>query len=51
MDDMFFTLETARRLANDVRNGTLVEIPDAKTFVSEDAPESLADAIARFLRK
>jgi pimeloyl-ACP methyl ester carboxylesterase len=49
--DPFFTLETAQRLARDLPDTRLVEIPTSKTFVPEDAPERLADLIASFVRE
>jgi len=49
-DDRFFTLKWAKRLAADLPNARLVEIPGAKTFVSEDQPERLAQEIAGFMR-
>lgn len=49
--DPFFTLATAQRLARDLPDARLVEIPTSKTFVSEDAPERLAELISSFVRK
>lgn len=49
VDDPFFTLEDARRLADLIPDSKLVEIPGAKTFVSLDEPIEVADAIASFV--
>lgn len=49
--DPFFTLATAQRLALDLPDARLVEIPTSKTFVPEDAPERLAELIASFVRE
>lgn len=43
--DRCFTLATGRRLADAFTRGELVEVPDASTFVSVDAPDAVADAI------
>ena len=50
-DDRFFTLKWAKRLASDLPDARLVEIPGAKTFVMEDAPERLVELIADFVRE
>ncbi len=47
--DRFFPIRYAERLAREVPNARLVEIPDAKTFVPLDQPRRLADEIAGFL--
>jgi len=47
--DKFFPIRYAERLAREVPNARLVEIPDAKTFVPLDQPRRLADEIAAFL--
>lgn len=47
--DKFFPLKYAERLASEVPNSTLVQIPDAKTFVPLDQPKRLADEIAKFV--
>jgi pimeloyl-ACP methyl ester carboxylesterase len=47
-DDRFFGPEVGRRLAVALPDARLVEVPGARTFVSEDAPEALADAIRAF---
>jgi len=47
--DRIFPLEYAERLAGEVPNAKIVEIPDAGTFVPLDQPERVADAIAAFV--
>ncbi len=47
--DRVFPLEYAERLAGEVPNAKIVEIPDAGTFVPLDQPERVADAIANFV--
>lgn len=44
--DRCFTPSLGRRLAEVFSNGKLIEVPDAKTFVSLDNPEAVIDAIA-----
>jgi pimeloyl-ACP methyl ester carboxylesterase len=51
VEDKLFPLEHARRFAADVPDGTLVEIHDSYSFVPEDQPERLAEAIASFVRR
>jgi len=46
--DKFFPLKYAERLAGEVPNSKLVQIPDARTFVPLDQPQRLADEIAAF---
>jgi len=46
--DTYFPLKYAERLAAEVPNSKLVQIPDARTFVSLDQPQRLADEIAAF---
>lgn len=46
--DRFFPLKYAQRLAGEVPNARIVEIPDAATFVPLDQPQRLADEIAAF---
>lgn len=46
--DPYFPLEWAERLAGEVPNSRLVQIPDARTFVALDQPALLADEIAGF---
>jgi pimeloyl-ACP methyl ester carboxylesterase len=48
-DDTFFTMADAERLARTLPNAQLVRVPDAKTFVSLDQPELVAEAIAAFV--
>ena len=45
--DRFFTLATARRLAETFPDATLVEVPDVSTFVPVDAPSAVVDAVIR----
>jgi len=47
--DRFFPLKYAERLASEVPNARLVEIPDSATFVPIDQPKRLADEIASFV--
>jgi pimeloyl-ACP methyl ester carboxylesterase len=46
--DKLFPLSYAERLAGEVPNSKLVQIPDARTFVPLDQPQRLADEIAAF---
>jgi len=46
--DRYFPLKYAERLAGEVPNAKLVEIPDSRTFVPVDQPQRLADEIAAF---
>jgi pimeloyl-ACP methyl ester carboxylesterase len=48
-DDPFFKLRLAQRLASTFPAATLVEFPGARTFVSLDQPERLADEIVAWL--
>jgi pimeloyl-ACP methyl ester carboxylesterase len=48
-NDKFFPLKYAKRLANEVPNSTLVQIPNAKTFVPLDQPKQVAEEIANFV--
>ncbi len=43
--DRCFTLSTARRLADSFADATLIEVPEATTFVSIDAPDVVAASI------
>ncbi len=45
-DDRVFKPSLGRRLAEVFSNGTLIEVPNAKTFVSLDNPSAVVDAIA-----
>jgi pimeloyl-ACP methyl ester carboxylesterase len=47
--DKLFPLKYAQRLASEVPNARIVEIPDAATFVPLDQPQRLADEIAAFV--
>jgi pimeloyl-ACP methyl ester carboxylesterase len=49
-EDRFFPFEHAERLARTIPNSRIETIDDAKTFVSLDQPERLADAIGAFVR-
>jgi len=51
VEDRFFKLEHARRLAAMVPDAAIVEIPDAKTFAALDQPALVAEAIAGFVRE
>ena len=42
-EDKLFPVEYARRLASELPNATIEEIPDAYTFIAEDQPERLAE--------
>ena len=46
--DKLFPLKYAQRLAGEVPNARIVEIPDSATFVPLDQPQRLADEIAAF---
>jgi pimeloyl-ACP methyl ester carboxylesterase len=46
--DRVFPLKTAERLAADVPNARIVQIPDSRTFVPVDQPDRLAEEIAAF---
>ena len=48
-EDRFFPNEHARRLAELVPDGQVVEIRDSLAFVSEDQPDRTAEAIAEFM--
>ena len=48
-DDKVFPLKWAKRLAGEVPNARIVEIPDSATFVPLDQPQRLADEIAAFV--
>jgi pimeloyl-ACP methyl ester carboxylesterase len=47
--DRVFPIKFAERLAGEVANARIVEIPDAGTFVPLDQPERVAEEIARFI--
>ena len=46
--DKYFPISYAERLAGEAGNAKIVRIPDAKTFVSLDQPQRLAEEIAQF---
>jgi pimeloyl-ACP methyl ester carboxylesterase len=46
--DWLFPIKNAERLASEVPDGKVVEIPDAKTFVPFDQPQRVAEEIAAF---
>lgn len=48
-EDRFLPIALARRLAETFRDATIVEIPDARTFVALDQPARLAEEIAGFV--
>jgi pimeloyl-ACP methyl ester carboxylesterase len=50
-EDRWFKIAHAESLAASMPDARVVRIPDAKTFVSLDQPEKLADAIASFVRE
>ena len=50
-EDKLFPLEYARRFAAALPDATLEEIHDSYTFIAEDQPERLAEAIAAFVRR
>jgi pimeloyl-ACP methyl ester carboxylesterase len=47
--DKYFPIKYAERLAGEVGNAVIVQIPDAKTFVPLDQPQRVADEIAGFV--
>jgi pimeloyl-ACP methyl ester carboxylesterase len=47
--DRYFPISYAERLAAEVANARIVEIPGSKTFVPIDQPQRLADEIAGFV--
>jgi pimeloyl-ACP methyl ester carboxylesterase len=51
VEDRFFKLSFAERLADTIQGATLEKIEDSYTFVSEDQPERLAELIAKFARE
>jgi pimeloyl-ACP methyl ester carboxylesterase len=48
-DDPFFTMRLAHQLVDTFPDATLVEFPGARTFVSLDRPERLADEVLGWL--
>jgi pimeloyl-ACP methyl ester carboxylesterase len=51
VEDRFFKVSFAEKLANTINGATLERIEDSYTFVPEDQPERLAELIARFARE
>ncbi|HEY1236879.1 MAG TPA: alpha/beta hydrolase, partial [Solirubrobacterales bacterium] len=51
VEDRFFKVAFAEKLAATINGATLERIEDSYTFVSEDQPERLAELIARFARE
>jgi pimeloyl-ACP methyl ester carboxylesterase len=51
VEDRFFKISFAEKLADTINGATLERIEDSYTFVSEDQPERLAELIARFARE
>ena len=51
VEDRFFKMPFAERLAATIKDATLERIEDSYTFVSEDQPDRLAEVIARFARE
>lgn len=51
VEDRFFKISFAERLADTINGATLERIDDSYTFVPEDQPEQLAELIARFARE
>ena len=51
VEDRFFKIAFAERLAATINGATLERIEDSYTFVSEDQPERLAELIAGFARE
>ena len=49
--DKLFPFHYAERLAADLPNARLVQIPDSWAFIPEDQPEKLAEAIKTFMRE
>lgn len=47
-NDRVFPLKYAERLAAEAGNATLIQIPDARTFVALDQPQRVAEEIAEF---
>jgi pimeloyl-ACP methyl ester carboxylesterase len=47
--DKYFPISYAERLAGEVANAEIVQIPDAKTFVPLDQPARIAEELAAFI--
>ena len=50
-EDKLFPLEYPRRFEREVPDATLIEIEDSYTFIAQDQPKALVDAIAEFVRR
>lgn len=50
-EDKLFPMDYARRFAASLPDAALEEVGDSYTFMSEDQPEPLAEAIAAFVRR
>ena len=46
--DKYFPISYAERLVGEAKNASLVQIPDASTFVALDQPQRVAEEIAEF---
>ena len=51
VEDKLFPLEYAHRFGGSLPDATVEEIEDSYTFIPEDQPERLAEAIASFVRR
>jgi pimeloyl-ACP methyl ester carboxylesterase len=51
VEDRFFKISFAEKLADTIQGATLERVEDSYTFVPEDQPERLAELIARFARE
>jgi pimeloyl-ACP methyl ester carboxylesterase len=51
VEDRFFPVSFAERLAATIQGATLEKIEDSYTFVSEDQPERLAELVEAFARE
>jgi pimeloyl-ACP methyl ester carboxylesterase len=51
LDDRFFPLSYAKRMAGQMKRARVVEIEDAKTFIPLDQPDRVAQEIAAFMRE
>jgi pimeloyl-ACP methyl ester carboxylesterase len=49
--DRVFPLKYGKRLAADLPDARLVEVPGGKTFLPLDEPQAVAEAIAEFARE
>lgn len=48
-NDKYFPIKYAERLASEVNNAKIIQIPEAKTFVPLDQPQQVAEEIAKFV--